>query len=73
MKAAAHVIELRHFGRHDDRVVVRQVDHGGAEAEVPRARQKARHEHQRRGDRLGRRGKMLAEPQLVEAELVGEQ
>ena len=32
-----------------------------------------REEHQRRGDRLGRGGEMLAQPQLVEAELVGEQ
>ncbi len=69
--AAAHVIELRDFGGDDGRIVVRQADHAGAEFQVFGARHEARHEHQRRGDRLGGRGKMLAEPHLVEAERVG--
>ena len=69
--AAGHVIELRDFGRHLHRIVVRQTNHRGAEAQVLGARRKAGHEHQRRGDRLGGRGKMLADPQFVEAELIG--
>ena len=65
------MIELRHLGRHGDRVMVRQADHGGAEGQILGARQERRHEHQRRRDRLGGGGEMFAEPQFVEAELVG--
>ena len=69
--AAAHVIELRDLGGDDRRIVVRQADHAGAEFQVFGARHEARHEHQRRRDRLGGRGEMLAEPHFVEAERVG--
>ena len=69
--AAAHGVELRDFGRDLHRVMARQADHRGAEGEILGARQQARHEHQRRGDRLRGRGKMLAEPQFVETERVG--
>jgi hypothetical protein len=44
--AAAHVIELRDFGRHFDRMVVRQADHRRAESEILGARHEAGHEHQ---------------------------
>jgi hypothetical protein len=71
MKRPAHVIELRDFGRHFDRVMVRQADHGSAEGEILGARHEAGHEHQWRGNGLGGRGEMLAEPQFVEAEPVG--
>ena len=69
--AAGHVIELCCFGRDHHRIVVRQADHRGAEAQILGARREARHEHQRRGDRLGGGGKMLADPEFVEAELIG--
>ena len=71
--AAAHVIELRHFGGDDDRIVIGNADDAGAEAQVLGLRYEAGHEHQRRRDRLAGRRKMLAEPQLLEAEPVGQQ
>ena len=51
--AAAHVIELRDFAGDDGRVVVRQVDDGGAERQILRLRDQAGEEHQRRGERFG--------------------
>jgi hypothetical protein len=69
--AAAHGVELRNFSPDLHRVMARQADHRGAEGEILGARQQARHEHQRRGDWLGGRRKMLAQPQFVEAERVG--
>ena len=71
--AAAHVVELRAFARDDGRMVVGQVDDGGAEREVLGLRHQAGEEHQRRGERLGDGGEVLAHPELVEAELVGQQ
>ena len=70
--AAAHVIELRGLAGDDRRVMVRQVDDGGAEGEVLGLRHEAGEEHQRRGERLGGGGEMLAHPELVIAELVGQ-
>ena len=69
--AAAHVIELRDLGGDDGGIVVRQTDHAGAEFQVFGARHETRHEHQRRRNRLRGRGKMLAQPHLVETERVG--
>jgi len=71
--AAAHVIELRDLAGDDRRMVVRQIDDRGAERQVFGLRHQAGEEHQRRGERLGDRREMLAHPELVEAELVGEQ
>jgi len=70
--ALAHVVELSGFGRHDRGMMIGQVDDGGAERNVPGARKNAGEEHHRGGDRLGGGGEMLAQPQLVEAELIGE-
>ncbi len=71
--AFAHVIELRALGRDDRRMMVRNVDDGGAEPDVLRAVQEVGEEHHRRRERLGGGGEMFAEPQLVVAELLGQQ
>ena len=71
--AAAHVVELRHLGGDHARIVVGNADHAGAEAQIFRPRHQSGHEHHRRGDRFGGRRKMLAEPQFLEAEPVGQQ
>jgi hypothetical protein len=71
--AAAHVIELRGFRGNHDRIVIGNTDDAGAEAQIAGARQQRGHEHHGRGDRLAGGGKMLAQPQLGKAELVGEQ
>jgi hypothetical protein len=65
------VVELRGFGGHDRGMMIGQVDDGGAEHDVPSAREKTGEEHHRRRDRFGGGGEMLAQPQLVEAERVG--
>ena len=70
--AAAHVVELRGLAGDDRRMMVRQVDDRGAEREVLGLRHEAGEEHQRRGERLGGGGEMLAHPELVVAELVGQ-
>jgi hypothetical protein len=70
--ALAHVVELGGFGGDDSGVMVGQVDDGGAEGDVLGACDQVREEHHRRGDRLGGGGEMLAQPQLVEAELLGQ-
>jgi len=67
------VIELRGLRGNHDRIVVGNADDAGAEAQIIGARQKRGHEHHGGGDRLAGRGKMLAQPQLGKAELVGEQ
>jgi hypothetical protein len=61
------------FGCDDRRVMIGQVDDGGAEGEVFGLRHEAGEKHQRRGERLGGGGEMLAHPQFVVAEPVGEQ
>jgi hypothetical protein len=71
--AAAHVIELRHLGRDHDRIVIGNADHAGAEAQILGPRHQARHEHQRRRDRLARCRKVLAEPQFLKAKPIGQQ
>jgi hypothetical protein len=71
--AAAHVIELRRLGRHHHRIMIGKVDDGGAETDARRLRQERRHEHHGRGDRLAGGGEMLAHPNFVEAEPVGQQ
>ncbi len=71
--ALAHVVELGGLGGDDRRVVIGQVDHRGPEREVAGVRHEAGEEHERRGDRLGGGGKMLAHPQLVEPESIGQQ
>ena len=71
--ALAHVVELRDLRRDHRRMPVRQVDHAGAEDDAAGLRDQARHEHQRRRDRLGGGGEMLADEDLVEAEPLGQQ
>ncbi len=71
--ALAHVIELRRLGGNDRGMMVGNVDDRGAEGDVSRAREEIGEEHQGRGNGLGGGGEMLAQPQLLEAELVGEQ
>jgi hypothetical protein len=70
--AFAHVIELRGLGGDDRGMMIRQVDDCGAERDVFGAREESREEHHRRGNRFGGGGKMFAQPQLVEAERIGE-
>ena len=70
--ALAHVVELGGLGGDDRRMVVGQVDDRGAERDVLGALQEAGEEHQRRGNGLGGGGEMLAQPEFIEAEPVGE-
>jgi hypothetical protein len=56
------MVELRNLGGDLHGMVVRQADHRGAEGQVFGARHEASHEHQRRGNRLGRRREMLTKP-----------
>ena len=55
------------------RVVLRQVQHAGAELDRLRDGDQRRHELQRVWDRLGRGAVVLADPGLVVAELLGQQ
>jgi hypothetical protein len=68
--ALAHVIELRRLRGDDGRMVIGQVDDGGAEDQVLGAGEQIGEEHQRGRDRLGAGREMLAQPQFVEAELI---
>jgi hypothetical protein len=70
---AAHVIELRGLGRDDGGMAVRQVDDAGGEHDAAGLRDEARHEHHRGRDRLAGGGEVLADPQFVEAEALGQQ
>ena len=71
--ALAHVVELGGLGGDDRRMVNGHVDDGGAERDAAWCCvDEAGEEHQRRGERLGGGGEVLAQPELVEAELVGQ-
>ena len=68
--AAREVVEQHHAVRHHERVVVRQRDDAGAELDVLRALRGDADEHLRRGDDLPAGAVVLADPGLVEAEVV---
>jgi hypothetical protein len=67
---AGHVVELHHALGHVERVVVRQRDHAGAEADGVGALAGGGEEHLGRGDHLPAARVVLADPELVEAEAV---
>ena len=64
------VVQQDHALRHHERVVVWQRDHAGAELDVLRAFCGDADEHLRRGDDLPARAVVLADPGLIEAEVV---
>ena len=68
--AARQVIELRHAIGHHQRLVVGQRDDAGAETDVLGARRDVGDEQLGAGDDLVAGGVVLADPGLVEAELV---
>ena len=53
-------------------MMIGQVDDGGAERDVFGMREETREEHHRGRDWFGGGGEMFAQPQLVEAERIGE-
>ena len=68
--AARHVVELHEAVRDHQRVVVGQAGHARAEPDVARALDGGGDENFRRGDGFPAGGVMLADPRLVEAQLV---
>ncbi len=68
--AARHVVELHEAVRHHQRVVIGQAGHARAQPDVARALDRGADEHFRRGDGLPAGGMVLADPGLVEAQLV---
>ena len=68
--AAREVVEQHHAVGEDQRVVVRQRTHAGAELDVAGALGRDGHEHLGAGDDLVAGGVVLADPRLVVAELV---
>ena len=70
--AVGQMVEHRGEARDHGRMLLRQVEHAGAQADLPGQRDRLGEEGQGRGDRLGHRAEMLADPDVVEAQLVGE-
>ena len=68
--AARHVVELDDAVRRHQRIMVRQRDDAGAEADRPRALGGDRDEQFGRADRLPAGGMVLADPRFVEAQPV---
>ena len=69
---AREVVEEHRTIGHPQRVVVRQRDHAGTEADAGGPRRHVAAEDLRRGDRLDASGVVLAEPRLFEAERLEE-
>ena len=69
--AVGQVIEHRGEASHHGRMLLRQVEHAGAEPDLLGQRDRLGEERERRGDRLGHRAEVLADPDVVEAQLVG--
>ena len=68
--AARHVVELHPALRHQERMVIRQAGHAGAQPDVLGALGRGGDDHFRRGDHFPAGGMVLADPGLVVAELV---
>jgi hypothetical protein len=70
--APGHVVELDDAVRHVQRVVIRQRDDAGPEPDVLRALRRGSDEDFRGVDGLQARGVVLADPRLLEPQLVEE-
>jgi hypothetical protein len=69
--ALGEMIEHRGEAGDHRRMLLGQIEHPGAQADPLGQRDRLGHEHQGRGDRLGHRAEMLADPDVVEAQAVG--
>jgi hypothetical protein len=71
--ALAQMIELGGLSSHNGRVVVRQVDCGRPERQIPGSSEQMREEHKGRGNGLAARREVFAHPQFVKTKLVRKQ